>query len=128
MTPVNCYISNRNKAIMKTKYFIKGPIPLSWLIKANRLGGCTSAVATSLWFYDGINHGEPFRLTWRLDDVTGISRQARQRALKRLEAAGLIHLTIRHGAFPVVRIIKDFEDEYEDIGGYGGLIPSTFSV
>ena len=112
---------------MKTKYFIKGPIPLSWLIKANRLGGRTSAVATTLWFYDGINHGQEFRLTWRLDDVTGISRQARQRALKKLESAGLIQLTIRHGASPIVRIIKDFKDDYEDIGGYGGLIPSAFS-
>ena len=112
---------------MQTKYFIKGPIPLSWLIKANRLGGCTSAVAVTLWFYDGIHHGEPFHLTWRLDDVTGISRQARQRALRKLEGAGLIQLTIRHGASPIVRIIKDFKDEDETTGGMGGLIPSDIT-
>ena len=112
---------------MKKKYFIKGSIPLSWLIKANRLGGCTSAVATTLWFYDGINHGEPFHLTWRLDDVTGVSRQARQRALRKLEGAGLIQLTIRYGASPIVRIIKDFKDEDEPTGGMGGLIPIIFT-
>ena len=119
MTPVHSYISNRNRTIMKTKLFIKGPIPLWWLTIANRSGGCTSAVAILLWFYDGMNEGQPFKLTWRLDEVTGISRQARQRALRKLEGAGLIQLTIRHGASPIVRIIKDFKDEYESKGVWG---------
>jgi hypothetical protein len=31
--------------------FIKGPIPLAWLQKANALGGSTGTVAAGLWFY-----------------------------------------------------------------------------
>jgi hypothetical protein len=105
---------------METKYFIKGPIPLWWLTIANRLGGCTTAVAMLLWFYDGIYEGQSFQLTWRLDDVTGISRQSRQKALKKLEAAGLIELNIRHGSYPIVMIIKTPRDKDEPIGGMGG--------
>lgn len=34
--------------------FIKGPIPLAWLQKANALGGSTGTVAAGLWFYAGL--------------------------------------------------------------------------
>jgi hypothetical protein len=91
---------------MNSKYFIKGPIPLTWLALANRLGKGTGAVATVLWFYEGIHNGKPFNVTHRLDDVAGVSRQTRQVALKKLQQAGLIELTINRCSFPTVRIIK----------------------
>lgn len=91
---------------MNSDYFIKGPIPLPWLTKANRLGGSTGTIAVVLWFYDGMSKGQPFKVGWRLDYVSGVSRQARQRSLKKLADAGLIHLNLRQCAFPMVSIIK----------------------
>ena len=91
---------------MNSNRFIKGPIPLTWLANANRLGGSVGVVGFVLWFYDGINAGRPFKINHSLDDVTGVSRQTRQSALKKLEQAGLIELKINRCAFPTVRIIK----------------------
>ena len=91
---------------MSSKYFIKGPIPLSWLANANRLGKGTGAVATVLWFYEGMYNGKPFKVSHRLDDVAGVSRQTRQLALKKLHQAGLIELTANRRAFPTVKIIQ----------------------
>lgn len=100
---------------MNSEYFIKGPIPLKWLANANRLGGSVGAVATVLWFYDGIYKGQPFHISHRLDDVAGVSRQTRQSALKKLQQKGLIELRINRCAFPIVRIIR----QPEESGGGG---------
>jgi hypothetical protein len=91
---------------MSSSRFIKGPIPLIWLANANRLGGSVGVVAFVLWFYDGMNAGRPFKIDHSLDDITGVSRQTRQSALKKLEQARLIELKINRGAYPTVRIIK----------------------
>jgi hypothetical protein len=104
---------------MNKKLFIKGPIPVYWVAQANRLGGSVSAIAFSLWLYDGLYKGGAFKIEHRLDDISGVTRQARQRSLLKLKDAGLIELTIRRCASPIVRIIKIPKDE--DIG-YGGRI------
>ena len=91
---------------MNSNRFIKGPIPLIWLAKANRLGKGVGVVAFVLWFYDGLNAGRPFKVDHILDNIAGVSRQTRQSALKKLAQAGLIELQIHRCAHPIVRIIK----------------------
>jgi hypothetical protein len=88
-----------------SKLFLKGPIPFVWLQKANSLGGSTGIVATGLWFYVGINKSRYFKVESKLEQFTGHTRQTRQNALKRLDAAGLIKLTNHDGSYPYVEVL-----------------------
>lgn len=92
--------------LMRTsKLFLKGPIPFDWLKKANALGGSTGIVATGLWLYVGINGSRRFKVDSKLDQFAGVARQTRQNALQKLERAGLIELSQRHGAYPFVKVL-----------------------
>ena len=85
--------------------FIKGPIPFSWLQKANQLGGSTGAVATALWFYVGIHKSRRFRIDQRLDQLCGLTRQTRSAVLARLQAHGLIVVHPKRGAYPTIEVL-----------------------
>ena len=92
---------------MQTKLhlFTKGPIPYWWSYRANQLGIATGLIAQCLWFYVGINGSYTFKLDGNIDLLSGISRQSRQRCLKRLHDAGLIELSLLRGAYPIVTIL-----------------------
>lgn len=98
---------NKPTAITKRQpgLFIKGPIPLEWLKKANNLGGSAGLVAVMLWFYAGITCSKTIKLDSKIDDVTGLTRQTRQDILKRLEWHGLIRLFPQRGGYPRVTIL-----------------------
>jgi hypothetical protein len=101
------YMPNKPNPVPKRQpgLFIKGPIPLDWLKKANNLGGSTGLVATMLWFYAGIACSKTIKLDSKIDDVTGLTRQTRQGILKRLEWHGLIKLFPQRGGYPRVTIL-----------------------
>jgi hypothetical protein len=101
------YTPNKPNPLPKRQpgLFIKGPIPLDWLKKANNLGGSTGLVATMLWFYAGIACSKTIKLDSKIDDVTGLTRQTRQGILKRLEWHGLIKLFPQRGGYPRVTIL-----------------------
>ena len=88
-----------------TRLFLKGPIPFTWLQKANSLGGSTGIVATGLWFYVGINSSKYFKVDSKLDKFTGVTRQTRQHALQKLEIAGLVKISNPKGSYPYVEIL-----------------------
>lgn len=92
---------------MQTKLhlFTKGPIPYWWSYRANQLGTATGVIAQSLWFYAGINNSYTFKLDHNIDLLSGITRQSRQRCLKRLHDAGLIKLSLLRGAYPTVTLL-----------------------
>jgi hypothetical protein len=87
------------------RLFLKGPIPFTWLQKANSLGGSTGIVATGLWFYVGINSSKYFKVDSKLDQFTGVTRQTRQHALQKLEIAGLVKISNPKGSYPYVEIL-----------------------
>lgn len=89
----------------KSHLFIKGPIPYLWSYKANKLGATTGVVAQSLWFYVGLNGSHTFKLDRNIDTLSGITRQSRQRCLKRLEEAGLLKIFPKRGGYPTVAIL-----------------------
>ena len=66
------YTPNKPNPLPKRQpgLFIKGPIPLDWLKKANNLGGSTGLVAAMLWFYAGIACSKTIKLDSKIDDVT----------------------------------------------------------
>ncbi len=85
--------------------FIKGPIPLVWLQKANALGGSTGTVAAGLWFYAGLNKSRRFRIDRRLEQLCCVTRQTRNIVLGRLRSHSLINIYPKRGAYPTIELL-----------------------
>jgi hypothetical protein len=85
--------------------FIKGPIPIAWLQKANALGGSTGTVAAGLWFYAGLNKSRRFRIDRRLDQLCCVTRQTRNLVLGRLQSHSLIKIYPKRGAYPTIEVL-----------------------
>jgi hypothetical protein len=78
------------------EWFLRGPIPWPWLETAARLPGKALAVALCLWRASGRQRRRTVKLC--LERVgLGVSKQAARRALRALEAAGLVSLERRPG-------------------------------
>lgn len=95
-------------------------IPFDWLRRANRLSGKTTTVALALWFLAGVKKSMTFRLTAEAVDLAGCSRGALYHGLAALEGAGLIAITRRPGARPLITIHKhplplDAEGDRSDV-------------
>jgi hypothetical protein len=98
-------LAERQRA--RARQFVRGPIRMVWLESVARLPGKALAVALLLWFLDGFDPGRPVRLTSPLLGRFGIDRKAAYRALKGLEARGLIRLERRPGRGPLIEMVKD---------------------
>ena len=86
--------------------FIKGPIPLEWITRANALPGKAGAVGLALWFLVGVKCARTIRLTGEVERIAGCNRKTVYQALAALEGAGLISVTRRSGARPTTTIIS----------------------
>ncbi len=92
---------------IKAHLFIRGPIPLLWIQQANAIGHATGVGGVALWFYVGLNGGRrTFKLDSKFEALTRISRQTRQKCLRRLSEAGLICLQSSPGCYPEVTIYE----------------------
>ena len=87
--------------------FIHGPIWCEWLSQAAKLGPSVGLIGSSLWFYDGIYKGHPFKVDSKLGNITRLSRQTLSKGLKKLAADDLITLIPASGSYPTVKISKD---------------------
>lgn len=87
--------------------FLRGPIPLNWLGRACRLSGEALATALAIWYVSGLQKGERagLTLTTKKVELLGVSRSAKSRGLKALEAAGLIRVQRDGKKNPVVTIL-----------------------
>ncbi len=85
--------------------FLKGPVPLAWLIKASCLPGKTLEVAIVLWFLSGVKKTTTIALPNKIMDEFGIDRHAKRRALLAMEQARLIAVSQKTGRSPVVTIL-----------------------
>ena len=103
----------RGKGKPKTEgRFIKGPVPLPWLIEANKAGGSSLAVGNILWHLSGLKRGKrTVALTTVMCKEWGVGRESKRRALEALEEAGLIRVEHRGNKNPLVTILD---------GGDGG--------
>ncbi|MHB9100700.1 MAG: hypothetical protein ACYC2E_04220 [Sulfuricella sp.] len=86
--------------------FIKGPIPLEWITRANALPGKSGAVGLALWFLVGVKSSRTIKLTGEVERIAVCNRKAVYTALAALETAGLITMVERKmGARAVVAIV-----------------------
>jgi hypothetical protein len=71
--------------------FLRGPVPMAWLLSASRLPGKALAVGVWLWFRAGIEKSTTIDFSaTKLAKESGIPRMSLHRGLKALESAGLI--------------------------------------
>lgn len=88
----------------QTPPFIKGPIPLDWLGATAVLPGKALHVAMAILWLSGMSAGRPFKLTRKSLVVFGVSVDAAQDGLRRLEAAGLITVSRKPGQRPLISV------------------------
>ena len=95
------------KEITKSRRFLKGPIPLDWLVIAAKQSGRALHVGIVLWFLKGVKRSRTVELTQSKLAWFGISRHAGYRALAKLEKAGLVSVGRHRGRSPIVTILRD---------------------
>ena len=110
--PVQCHVFNRRTGVHEARStqpkFIKGPIPLAWISKANSLPGKAGAVGLALWFLVGVNRSTIIKTTRQIETIAACGRKAVYSALEALESAGLIRKNNAPGRRPTVEIcVKD---------------------
>lgn len=86
--------------------FLKGPIPMDWLMAAANLPGRALHVGISTWFLAGIKKSNRVILTRSLLESLGVSRHAAYRALAHLERAQLIQVNRGRGRNPAVTLLE----------------------
>ncbi len=88
--------------------FLKGPVPLDWLLCASKLKGRSLSVGLYLWYLSGLKKNNCVKLSnvYVKRDLD-ISHDTKSRALKELKKAGLITLTQKPGQSPLVCILKN---------------------
>jgi len=86
--------------------FLRGPIPLDWLIAAGRLPGRSLHVGMVVWFQAGRQRKGEVGFSARLpSELFGMDRSTATRALRDLESAGLVKITWAPGRAPRVRLL-----------------------
>ena len=86
------------------KRFIKGPIPLKWVLTASALTGKSLEISMVLWFLKGVTRKNTVKLNGKLIRSFGVSRSTLYRGLAEMENAGLISIQRQIGRSPVVTI------------------------
>jgi hypothetical protein len=76
--------------VRQTEPFLRGPVPMSWFIKANEVaGGNGLMLGLKLWWLSGMARSRTFSVNVRRLEA-GQSLISKRRMLKLLEGAGLI--------------------------------------
>lgn len=85
-------------------WFIKGPIPGVWLVRASRVSYRALRVALVLWYLAGVTKSREVKPTWQTWERFGMSPDAGRQGLLALEQAGLVEVERHPGRCPVVTI------------------------
>lgn len=93
--------------------FLKGPIPIAWLMKASALPGKASQIGVALWYLRGLRKNDTVILANDLLEQFHVSRKAKYRGLKALENVGLIAVEGRKDRNPSVTILMVGLEETE---------------
>ncbi len=85
--------------------FIKGPIPLDWVLMAANLPGQSLTVGITIWYLAGLTKCQSVRISNEALAPFGVKRDAKRRALRELESAGLITVSWGSASSPIATII-----------------------
>jgi DNA-binding transcriptional ArsR family regulator len=85
--------------------FIAGPIDVVWLSQARRLGVTALWVGLGLWFLSGLRRSDSFIVSNLIMQEWNVLPDAKSRALRKLEKAGLIAIERRGKRSPRITLI-----------------------
>jgi hypothetical protein len=85
--------------------FIAGPVDVSWVCRASRLGVKALLVGLALWHLRGLRKADTFIVSNVMLRDWGIQPDAKRRGLRTLEKAGLIHIERRGKRSPQVTLV-----------------------
>jgi hypothetical protein len=86
--------------------FLRGPIPLRWLLKASTLRGSALAVGVLVWFRSGLERRKVgLTVPRQLREAAGISRFSFARGLRALASASLVEVVHSPGRGARVGIV-----------------------
>lgn len=101
--------SSRNRVAAqwerRTRQFVKGPIPLTWLERAAKCPGKAVIIGCLLWYKWGMEAPGPVTVSHHLLSRFGVGRKAAYRAYEELEQAGLIGVERGSGRLPRLTIV-----------------------
>jgi len=85
--------------------FIAGPISVAWVCMASQLGVKALLVGMALWHIRGLRKADTFIVSNLMLHEWGIEPDAKRRALRALERAGLIRIERRGKRSPQVTLL-----------------------
>jgi hypothetical protein len=85
--------------------FIAGPIDVQWVVQASRLGVKALLVGLALWHLKRLRQADTFTVSNLMMREWGVQPDAKSRALRALERAGLIRVERRGKCSPHVALI-----------------------
>ena len=85
--------------------FIAGPIDVPWVCRASRLGIKALLVGLAIWHLRGLRRTDTFIISNLMIQEWGVEPDAKSRALRALEKAGLISVARRGKRSPQVTLI-----------------------
>ena len=101
--------------------FIAGPVDVSWVCRASHLGVKALLVGLALWHIRGLRKTDTFIVSNLMLQDWGVQPDAKRRALRKLENAGLIKVERRGKRSPQVTLVVEK-------GINGGAFMATVSV
>jgi hypothetical protein len=97
---------HRGRQQRRSAEFIRGPIPLGWLLNACGLPGSALPVGLAVWFGAGCQgKRQAVPICNSLLSRFGVERIPGYRGLRALEQAGLVSVERHHGRCPRVTIL-----------------------
>ena len=82
-----------------------GPIDIAWVCQARQLGVTALLVGLALWYLKGLRRADAFIVSNLMVAEWGIKPDAKSRALRKLEKAGLISIERRGKRSPLVSLV-----------------------
>lgn len=105
-----CKARHKEKTKKKSKRFVKGPIPLPWLLTAAALSPSACVVALIVWHARGLyRRDNDLRICPSDFERFGLTSRTGSRCLYRLEEAGLISVDRQRGRCARVAILMPCE-------------------
>jgi hypothetical protein len=97
----------RQSNVGKQELFIRGPIPLKWCIKLNKIKNINAfRIASILWFFSGVHKSRRFKFCQKFcREKFGLRRESAYSGLKALEREGLITIDTNTGKNSIITIV-----------------------
>jgi len=108
--------------------FIAGPVDVSWVCRASRLGVKALLVGLALWHLRGLRSSNSFTVSNLMLQEWGIQPDAKARALRALEKAGLITIDRRGKRSPRVTLIVGNTSNDGTVAAASGKLVDSFAT